>query len=232
MAHETKRGCGYRKVGGLYLVGNYIAVECDRLPYALHSCPVCGAGIHFTRSMTEINPLNLFGTHDEQVPVFQDNPEVAGYVTKVNCYDTYRPCFMCDPTGEPAFIMMVGEKHYPTPEHFMEEARTQGISKRIPFKPRKLELGKTILYLAHNKACIVKEPVAVQQALEILGDKTEPPKLLDDGQKHHLGIFSAFIPQKIEKLCWQSEYTDENIAKHKKQGIDLIPVPDGDKDHK
>lgn len=33
MAQESKRGCGYRKVGGTYLVGNYISVPCDRLPY-------------------------------------------------------------------------------------------------------------------------------------------------------------------------------------------------------
>lgn len=33
MASETKRGCGYRKVGGMYLVGDYIRVPCDRLPF-------------------------------------------------------------------------------------------------------------------------------------------------------------------------------------------------------
>jgi len=59
MAQESKRGCGYRKVGGLYLVGDGIFVPCDRLPYLLETCPVCGHGIHFTRSMTEINPLKL-----------------------------------------------------------------------------------------------------------------------------------------------------------------------------
>jgi len=160
--------------------------------------------------MTEINPSTLFGQHED-------------------CKDIYRPCWLCDPDDEVAFIMMVGEKHYPTPAHFMQEAQTQGISKRIPFKPRKLELGKTVLYLAHNKACLVKEPVAVQQALGILEEKM--PQLIDDGHKHHLGIFSAFIPQRIEKLCWESEYTQENIEKHQKQGIDLVPIPDGDTDH-
>jgi len=46
-----------------------------------------------------------------------------------------------------------------------------------------------------------------------------------------LGIFCAFIPRRVEKLVWDSEYTPENIEKHKKRGIDLIPVPSGDKDH-
>lgn len=30
MACEPKRGCGYRKVGGIYLVGGGIGVPCDR----------------------------------------------------------------------------------------------------------------------------------------------------------------------------------------------------------
>lgn len=214
MAAEAKRGCGYRKVGGVYLVGNYISIPCDRLPLPLHSCPVCGGGIHFSRSLIEINPQKLIGMHED-------------------CDDRFRPCFLCDPKDEIAFIMMVGEKYYPTPEHFMQEGRLQGISKRIPFIPRKLELGKTIFYLAHNKACIVKELVAVQQAMSILEEsQSMSPKLLEDENKHHLGIFTAFIPQRIEKICWQSEYTPENIEKHQKKGIDLVSVPDGDIDHK
>jgi hypothetical protein len=46
MAIERKRGCGYRKVGGMYLVGDEgIWVPCDRLPIILDVCPACGGGI-------------------------------------------------------------------------------------------------------------------------------------------------------------------------------------------
>ena len=31
MASEPKRGCGYRKIGGTYLVGGGIGIPCDRL---------------------------------------------------------------------------------------------------------------------------------------------------------------------------------------------------------
>src|SRR5260370_22228167 len=41
MAVEAKRGCGYRKAGGLYLVGGGIGLPCDRLPYEIHECPCC-----------------------------------------------------------------------------------------------------------------------------------------------------------------------------------------------
>lgn len=39
MAVETKRGCGYRKIGGLYLVAGNLSEPCDRLPWPLHVYP-------------------------------------------------------------------------------------------------------------------------------------------------------------------------------------------------
>jgi hypothetical protein len=130
--------------------------------------------------------------------------------------------------------MIVGAGSYPTPHDFLKEALAVGISKRIPFIPKELELGKTVIYLAHPKACEVRELVAIQQAMCILEEaETRQPRLLDTEKvSKALGIFCAFIPKRIEKLCWESEYTPENIEKHKKRNIDLIPVPDGDPDHK
>jgi len=171
MAVEEKRGCGYRKVGGMYLVGGALAIGCDRLPLRLESCPVCGAGIHPTRGMTEIYPLDLFGTHDDKVTVFQGDPKVEGEIIKVNCFDKIRPCEVCDPTNELAYIMMVGAKPYPTTAHFMEEANRVGVSKRIPFVPKKLKLGETVIYLAHPKACTIPVPSE---------DDSESPPAQDD----------------------------------------------------
>lgn len=214
MAQEAIRGCGYRRVGGLYLCGEYIPVRCDRLPYPLEICPTCGGGIKVSRGFTKINPLTLFGYHQP-------------------CGDRIRPCFVCDPTEAPAFIMGVGEKFYKTPGDFLEEAHQLGISKRIPFIPKDLELGKTIVYLAHPKACQVKESVALQKMLAIVsGDESNQPKLLDTEKvEYKLGIFSAFIPHRVEKLVWEKDATPEELEKLEKRGITPVIIKDGDVDH-
>jgi len=216
MASEIKRGCGYRKVGGLYLVGNYISIPCDRLPFPLDVCPVCGHGIKVGRGMTRINPLKLFNLHSP-------------------CNDKFHPCFICDPTEEPAYIMRVGEKFYPMPEDFLNEGIAQGFSKRIAQIPNDFKVGQTIIYLAHINACVVREPVAVQQAMAIL-EQSDAPRLIEaEKQKRVMGIFSAFIPQRIEKLYWQSELdklSDKDKEKLAKRGITPIGIPDGDNDHK
>lgn len=210
MAVEKRRGCGYRKVGGLYLMGEYIPISCDRLPYPLEICPCCGHGIKVGRGMTAINPLKLFGIHE-------------------NCIDENQYCFMCKPKDEIGYIMRVGEKYYPTPQDFLNEGITQGFSKRIAQIPRYFEIGKTVIYLAHINACIKPD-----------GTKDEPSRLQDrmidaEKVKRVTGIFSAFIPQRIEKLYWQSALDDmpaKEKAKLKKRGIIPIGIPDGDKDHK
>ena len=214
MAVEVIRGCGYRKVNALYIVGEYISSPCDRMPFPLTTCPVCGQGIKVSRGFTEVNPYPLWGVHHE-------------------CKDNWRPCFLCDPKDKLAYIMLVGAGNYKTPQDFMDEARQMGISKRIPFIPKGLELGKTVLYLAHPKACEVKVAAAVQQAMSILeGEETQQPKLLEtDRVEKKLGIFCAFIPKRVEKLVWESELTDKDREKLLKRGITPVPIPDGDSDH-
>lgn len=217
MSVEQIRGCGYRKVNALYLVGSYTSMPCDRMPFPLTTCPACGQGIRVSRGFTEINPYQLFGRHDYS-----------------ECNDKLHPCFLCDPQRQPAYIMLVGEKYYKTPLDFLDEAETQGISKRIPFIPKDLVLGETIVYLAHNKACEVKVAPALQEAMALVEEnQSKQPRLLEtERNEKRLGVFAAFIPQRVEKLCYQSEYTPESIEKHKKRGIELVPVPDNDPDHK
>ena len=108
-----------------------------------------------------------------------------------------------------------------------------GISKRIPFIPKGLELGKTVVYLAHPKACEVKEPAALQEAMAIVEEaRTQRPRLLEaEKVSRALGIFCAFIPKRVEKLIWDSEYTDKKREEAEKRGITLVQIPDGDKDH-
>lgn len=219
MASEKERGCGFRKVGGLYLVGEYISVPCDRLPMELTSCPICGAGIHthrdskgkiqLNRGISIINPLKLFGKH-------------------LNCADKIRPCKVCDPLDDIAYIMTVGKRNY-TPQSFLQEAIEDGVSKRIPFIPRGLKLGKTIIYLAHPEAYNGVKKTTEQE--ELFNDKQA--RLLDaDKVVKKPGIFCAFIPQRVEMPIYKSKLTKKKKAELKKRGITPVVIKDGDKDHK
>ncbi len=136
MACEAKRGCGYRKVGGIYLVAGGLWRACDRLPFPVEHCPACGLGVKFPRSPAEINPLKLFGNHT--------------YCTES---DSDRElCRVCTPHDEVAYLLGVGEQSYKTPAAFMAEALELGVSKRIPAIPKKLKVGETWVYLCHRKA--------------------------------------------------------------------------------
>jgi len=129
--------------------------------------------------------------------------------------------------------MLVGERHYSTPDDFIAEGIRQGFSKRIAQIPHDFQIGVTIIYLAHHKACVVKEPAVVQQAMNIL--ESSQPQLLDaEKVSRATGIFSAFIPQRIEKLYWQSELdamTNKDLERLQNRGIIPIGIPNGDKDH-
>lgn len=215
MAVEQERLCGWRKIGGLYLCGDYTFHDtCDRMPFPLTICPVCGRGIKVSRGFTQVNPYQLWGIHQD-------------------CKDNFRPCFLCDPQDEPAYIMLVGAGNYKTPQEFIREAISQGISKRIPFIPKDLELGKTVVYLAHPKAYAVKEPAELQEAMAIVEEaQTKQPRLLETGKvEKALGIFCAFIPKRVEKLIWKKDATPEELEKLEHRGITPVVIPDGDKDN-
>lgn len=214
MAIEAKRGCGYRKINGLYLCGGVLSVGCDRLPYELHNCPVCGSGIKFTRGFTWIEAHKMFGIHK-------------------GCLDPHKPCWMCQPKeGEMFGLLWVGESFY-TPKHFLKEAREMGISKRIPFIPKELVLGKTVILLAHKKAS-----TRLPTPEEMDAQKYEVPNATNGRlfkvavvPKECSGIFCAFIPKAVEMPIWESELTDEKKEELLKRGIAPIPIPDGDVDH-
>lgn len=189
MSVEVSRGCGYRKVGGLYLCSDGLCRACDRLPYPLDLCPVCGAGIKFSRAWTWLDWFVFAGPH---LP--------CGCPS--SCPVCSPPQLVVDVEKSKYGLLWIGEVGY-TPESFTKEALVMGVSRRIPAIPRNLELGQTVVLVAHRNACGEDAP----------------------------GIFHAFIPTRLELLIWDSEATPERIAELGKRGIVPIVIPDGDKDH-
>lgn len=140
---EKQRGCGFKKPGGLYLIGGASSSSCCLLPFPLTVCKCCGQGIKFSRGFTWIN-TNLFA---------------KGNGISRNDHDTVFDCDNCfmAKLNQRMGLMWVGESFYKTPQHFITEAENIGISKRIAAVPRDCEPGKTWIALAHKK-CITSFP--------------------------------------------------------------------------
>jgi hypothetical protein len=239
MAIESKRGCGYRKVNGIYLVMGPAGFACDRLPLELSVCPCCGEGVKFSRGFTWIQPLKLFG--GDHVPPCSclDTGFLPLHLTQGRVCPVCQPSYHFAPDGR-AGLMWIGEKFYST-ESFTQEAAELGISKRISAIPHGFKIGETWIFLAHKKAIKNNEIFD--------GKEIEKPKA---------GIFMAFKPARIEKIVLQSEYdlwihvnknhdplkwledkTGDLEAKEiyqrflndHKRGFSFVPVPDDDADH-
>lgn len=240
MATEARRGCGYRKVGGIYLVSDALGAPCDRMPYPLEVCPCCGAGVKPARGWTWIDPVKLFGEH-------------------MGCRDTL-PCPICQPafffgektlvngktleTAKRAGLLWIGDQFY-SPTEFLSEAAMLGVSRRISAVPRGFKVGETWVFLAHSKAC---------HRWDI--NKVDPHGQIGELEEYP-GIFCVFKPKRIELIVNQSEYdayhlilekiaatTDEfeiedlmamdeykTMQRAVDRGMTLVPVPDNDKDH-
>lgn len=207
MAVEKQRGCGYRIVNKLYLVGTGVAMSCDRLNYDLHACPTCSGGVHVSRTMAYLDWNRYAGKH------------AAG--KGCSCGEG---CPVCNPPNKNVGLMLVGSRYYGTPEAFIKEALSMGISKRIPAIPKGITLGESWVFFYHPKA------------------GSPQPKLCPDGtpQLDKSGnqiieptpaVFYAFKPERIEMLIWQKDATPDKLKELEKRGITPIIVPDGDVDH-
>ena len=214
---EQKRGCGWRKVSGVYLVGEFIPVSCDKLPVPLKICPCCNQGIKVGLGMTRIIPSKLFGVHRY-------------------CADKVQPCMVCQPQeNEIGFVMRVGEVWYKTPQDFLNEGLRLGFSKRIHQIPRDFILGKTVVYLAHINACVENELTEVQTELKVNPTELSPRLIEATKVKRVMGIFTAFVPQRIEKIYWQSALDEMPKSERKrleKRGITPVGVENGNENYR
>jgi hypothetical protein len=227
MAIEQKRGCGYRQVGGLYLVSGKLSAPCDRLPFELSVCPCCGAGVKFTRGFTWIEPFKLLeGDHTPKAscdcfttraPLIKPTriEDHSGIAETID-YE-FANCPACSPLdffGEDgkAGLVWIGKTHYKTPADFVKEGAEMGVSRRIQALPRGFVIGETWIFCAHISACQAIKPIEkkrdyskgteVSTAQLNIDDPNEPDHEFVDVP----GIFSAFKPTRIERIVKQSEF--------------------------
>lgn len=224
MAVEARRGCGFRKVGGLYLVAPSGGMPCCKLPWPLTVCPTCKAGIKPTRGWAWVEPKLLEGP----CKVGQSSPADKGH----HGSSTFM-CPVADPAylGEQVGLLWIGEAFYPNAASFEIEAQQMGISRRISAPPRGFKVGEHWVFLAHRHAVRqgngeymagifkVFKPTAMERivkqsefdaaqadlaALEVAAGKGETYELHEAGAK---------------------------LSADRRRGITWVPVPDDDKDH-
>lgn len=226
MAVEAKRGCGWRKVGGLYLVGGGLSAPCDRMPFPLERCRTCGGGIKFTRGPQWIQP-DFFQAHG----ACTDDSACAAHPP---CLDD-SVCPVCRNREDfgPHLLLWIGRGHY-TPEAYLEEGRKLGVSRRLSAMPKGLVLGETWVLLAHLDAVPPKDGHPdVCTRCGFLKTEHQPSTICSEfvPPKATPGIFCAFVPRAVELILKQSDATPERVEKEAKRGVTVVAVPDDDRDH-
>ena len=104
---EQKRGCGFRQVGKLYLMGEGIAYACPSLPLTFTECKCCGYAPSFYRDFQWIKKAYIKHTRKP---------------TGKPCDPECPVCYGVNEQSEYG-LMWVGRKYY-TPEEFISEDKT------------------------------------------------------------------------------------------------------------
>lgn len=133
---ESARGCGYRKPGGIYIVGGVNGGSCQQLPVPLTVCPCCNTGIKPARGWTWVGSKLLIDS-----------------CKKVPC----QGCTCTWGKDEKLGLLWVGEVFYRNPAAFIAEAAMAGISRRLSGVPKDFIVGHTWVALAHRKAIVKYE---------------------------------------------------------------------------
>jgi len=202
---EGPRGCGYRKLSGLYLVSRGLTNPCGRLPIPLNRCPCCGAGIAPSRGWTWVSPVLIaqaappckYGDADGRCSLC-----IVNRLIKESTHPDYAMVeHLCG-------LLWVGEQFYEKPKDFVEEAQDLGISRRIHTVPRGFRVGETPVMLAHRKGMVVWETDEV----------TGAPKPVEVP-----AVFSIFVPSAIEVIVTGDE-SDDEIEDLLKRGLTPVKV--------
>jgi hypothetical protein len=132
---DSRRGCGWRVPGGMYLVSDGHGQACSLLPHVLHVCPTCGNGLKPGRGFKWIDP-DVFLPH-------HSDPETP---------NRHQGCPLNDPglIGEQVLLHWIGGSFYPTPESWVKEGMRLGFSRRVSGVPRGMTIGETWVAVAHR----------------------------------------------------------------------------------
>ena len=203
--HDQRRGCGYRHSGN-YLIGDGFWAGCGKLPLPLaNPCPCCGSGLLATiplkgggfsyelpRNLRRINALALF--------------------RDVTCKNDSAKCNLClvnQKVAEIAYLIGIGEQHYPTKEAFLNEALELGVSKRIGPIPKEFVVGKSPVFLAHPKGKMSNETTLGKNGKAEI--RWEP------------AVIAIFVPTRIEYVV-RGDESDEEIERLLARGITPVKI--------
>ena len=144
---EPMRGCGFRQVGKLYLIGHGTVIACPSLPLPLDPCKICGYAPAQYRDFMWVQKSYFKALK-------LDNP------TGQACIPYCPVCYPESSNDQDRYgLMWVGRKYY-TPESFIEEDKAMGICKAIKQRPKGLVLGESWVLLAHPQAVETHEDPA------------------------------------------------------------------------
>src|SRR5260221_8413776 len=236
MAVEKRRGCGYRKMGGLYLVSGKLGAPCCRLPLPLHVCPTCSQGIKQARGWAWIDPVKLFGSENSPPTCFGSAIWAACPLGDVG-----------GKIGNAAGLLWIGGKFSPTPESFAQEAAALGVSRRIGAVPRGFVVGNTWVFLAHAKACLADRPCADGEDSPGVFRVFLPERIEKIVKLSEFNIIAAIQARKGSVIALDlnaesfAEFLPltpaevlrvvESFNSDTRRGITWVPVPDDDPDH-
>lgn len=222
MAVEAKRGCGYRKAGGLYMVGGGVGIPCDRLPFELTCCPTCSQGVKQARGWTWIDVAKFFqGPH--LLPIGEGSVAPPEKLWPCYCNDFCPLCRKPEAMGK-AGLLWIGEKFYKTPDKFIAEGVSLGFSRRIKAVPQGFKIGETWVMLAHAKAVSAPYWSPGQIAVDLALAPEAPPVFKP-------GIFYVWLPSRLELILNESQRNSPEAEAAEKRGITPVYVPDADADH-
>ena len=195
--HDSERGCGWRKVGGVYLVADGSTVNCGRLPIPLTVCSCCGQGYKPSRGWTWVN-----------------GREIMRGAPRCRHHRVY--CISCPFTriqrdaddGFGTGLLWVGEEFYPSPRSFLAEVEAMGISRRLQSVPHGFDFGKTYVLLAHRHAVPPKGKIKFGKPETGTGTP---------------GIFAAFRPSRVEIVVTGDE-PDSLIDQHVRRGLTPVRI--------
>lgn len=213
--YEPQRECGDRQVGKLYLVGEGTGYICPSLPKTFKPCECCDYDPPQYRDFQWIKKAYIRHLH-----------EPTGQPCDPRCPICYPGTNSQNRYG----LMWVGKKFY-SPETFLDELKEMGISKAIKQIPKGLVPGETWVLLAHPQAYIDRSDDKYVQKYNDWQNK-EFRKRMDEKKSPepqppaYPGVFSAFIPSRVEMPIYESQATPEYLAQLEEKGITPVIIPD------